>query len=82
MHDHSIMVSLMRKIEGIAQANDARRVTAVRVRLGALSHMSSQHFREHFALASRDSVAQEALIEVEESQDLLGVFLVDVELER
>ncbi|MCC6472462.1 MAG: hydrogenase maturation nickel metallochaperone HypA [Burkholderiales bacterium] len=81
MHDQSVMNALMARIRALAEANRARRVTAVRVRLGALSHMSPAHFREHFEQAARGSIAEGAMVEAEETQELHDVFLVDVELE-
>ncbi len=81
MHDRSIMASLMRRIEELANANGARRVTAVRVELGALAHMDEPHFLEHWAEASKATLAEGAGVEVRTSTELFGVFLVDVELE-
>jgi len=81
MHDRSVMNALMRRIGAIAQASGAQRVTKVSVRLGALSHMSPAHFREHFEDAARGSPAEGAAIQAETTQDLHDVFLVDVELE-
>jgi hydrogenase nickel incorporation protein HypA/HybF len=51
------MSDLMRTIESQARAEGARRVTRIRVRLGALSHFSPAHFREHFEDASRGTLA-------------------------
>lgn len=70
MHEASLMNALMRRIDEIAAAEGATRVTAVRVRLGALSHMSPEHFREHWEVSSRGSIAREAELEVEVSEDL------------
>jgi len=81
MHDSATMLSLMRKIEALARSHDARRVTAVRVKLGALSHLSPEHFREHFEEAARGSLAGGAAVEAQQTPDLFDVFLVDVELE-
>ena len=75
------MASLMRKIDAIARSHNAQRVIGIRVRLGALAHMTPEHFREHFAAASRGSIAQGALVEAEPCADLFDVFLVDAELE-
>ena len=70
MHEASLVGDLMRKIEALAKAERANRVTIVRVWLGALSHMSATHFREHFEQASRDTIADGASLEIEESNDL------------
>ncbi|WP_018144997.1 MULTISPECIES: hydrogenase maturation nickel metallochaperone HypA [unclassified Thioalkalivibrio] len=69
MHEFSLMADLMRKIEQVAADNDAERVTRVRVWLGALSHITPEHFREHFEDGTRGTVAEGAELEVETSDD-------------
>ncbi len=59
MHEHAVMQDLMREIE---RASDGVRVTRVRVRLGVLSHFTDEHFREHFADASRGTAAEGAAV--------------------
>jgi ribulose-5-phosphate 4-epimerase/fuculose-1-phosphate aldolase len=59
------MQDLMRRIESEAHAAGGARVTRVRVRLGALSHFTPEHFREHFEDASRGTVAEGAAVETE-----------------
>lgn len=70
MHEASLMRDLMRKIDAVAEGENARRVTAVRVWLGALSHMSPEHFGEHFRQASADTMAAGAEIRAETSDDI------------
>jgi hydrogenase nickel incorporation protein HypA/HybF len=65
MHEASLMADLMRKIEAIARQDGAKRVLGVSVKLGALSHMSPAHFREHFAVASQGTLAQGAQLKIE-----------------
>ena len=86
MHEASLMRSLMRKIDSLAEAEGASKVTTVRVWLGALSHMSAAHFQEHFDQASRATVAEGALLEIEESGDIddpnaQGLLLRSIEVE-
>ncbi|WP_019022603.1 MULTISPECIES: hydrogenase maturation nickel metallochaperone HypA [unclassified Thioalkalivibrio] len=69
MHEHSLMADLLRKIEQVAADNNAERVTRVRVWLGALSHITPEHFREHFEDGTRGTVAEGAELEVETSDD-------------
>lgn len=69
MHEFSLMADLMRKIELVAADNNAERVTRVRVWLGALSHITPEHFREHFEDGTRGTVAEGAELEVEASND-------------
>jgi hydrogenase nickel incorporation protein HypA/HybF len=65
VHEKALMDDLIRKIESEAQRAGATRVTRIRVRLGALSHFTPGHFREHFELAAHDTVAEGAEIETE-----------------
>ena len=69
MHEHSLMADLLRKIEQVAADNNAERVTRVRVWLGALSHITPEHFREHFEDSTRGTLAEGAELEVETSDD-------------
>ncbi len=87
MHERKLMDDLIRKIESEARAQHARRVSRVRVRLGALSHFTEEHFREHFVDAARGGIAESAQVETELRSDRTepeaqGVVLesIDVEL--
>jgi hydrogenase nickel incorporation protein HypA/HybF len=76
----------MREIEAVAAADGATRVTRVSVRLGALSHFTPEHFREHFVDASRGTLAEGAAVEAALADDLddpraAGVVLESVEIE-
>ena len=64
------MKSLMAKILEIAEQEDARRVSSVEVWLGALSHMTPEHFREHFDIAAQGSIADGAELITEVSEDI------------
>lgn len=57
MHERALMADLVRQVLRVAERAGAARVTGVEVRLGALSHFTPGHFREHFEDASRDSLA-------------------------
>lgn len=80
MHEASLMNALMRRIETIAAAEGAEQVTVVRVRLGALAHMSPEHFREHWDVAARDGIAAHANLEIELSTDLTDPAAQDLTL--
>jgi hydrogenase nickel incorporation protein HypA/HybF len=80
------MRDLMREVEASARAEGAARVVRIRVRLGALSHFTPEHFREHFEDASRGTLAEGAEVEAELASDptepaAQGVVLESVELE-
>lgn len=70
MHEKSLMDNLMNKILILAEKEKAAKVTKVSVKLGALSHMSAEHFKEHFEIASQRTIAEHAEIDAEESQDM------------
>jgi hydrogenase nickel incorporation protein HypA/HybF len=69
MHERALMQDLMEKIDAEAHAAGAARVTRVRVRLGALSHFTPDHFREHFEDAARGTCAEGAVVETESRTD-------------
>lgn len=69
MHEMTLLAGLMKQIERIAKEQNATNVTTVRVKLGALSHISPDHFREHFVHAARNTPAQDATLEVEQLTD-------------
>jgi hydrogenase nickel incorporation protein HypA/HybF len=80
------MDDLMRKIESVAHENDGVRVTRITVKLGALSHFTPEHFREHFADASRGTLAEGAEVDAVLEDDVhapnaTGVVLESVEVE-
>jgi hydrogenase nickel incorporation protein HypA/HybF len=86
MHERALMNDLMREIEGIARSDGANRVTRVAVRLGALSHFTPEHFREHFADASQGTLAEGAAVDAVLEEDLddpraAGVVLESIEVE-
>jgi hydrogenase nickel incorporation protein HypA/HybF len=86
VHEKALMDDLMRKLEAEAQAEGGRRVTRIRVRLGALSHLTEAHFREHFEDAARGTLAEGAAVEAELRTDptepgAQGVVLESIDLE-
>jgi len=86
MHEQALMNDLMRTIAAQAEAESARRVTRIRVRLGALSHFTPAHFREHFEDAARGTLAEGADVEAELRTDptednAQGVVLESIDVE-
>ena len=69
MHEFSLMADLLRKIEQLAKEADADKVTAVTVKLGALSHITPDHFREHFQDAIVGTVAAGAKLDIRQCDD-------------
>lgn len=87
MHEMSLMRDLIRKIKTISEKEKAKRVVGVSVKLGALSHISPDHFREHFLEESHGTIAEGAKLVIETSSDVhdpqaLDILLKDVEIEE
>jgi len=70
MHETALMRDVVRRIEDIARATGARRITGAKIWLGALSHLSADHFREHYAIEAQGSIAAGASLAIEVSHDL------------
>jgi hydrogenase nickel incorporation protein HypA/HybF len=86
MHDRALMQDVVARIEELARAERATRVTRVAVRLGALSHFTPGHFREHFEHAARGTLAEGAAVDAQLDADTgdpraQGVVLELVEVE-
>lgn len=81
MHEQSLMADLMRKINAIGEEQQAKEIVRVKVRLGALSHISADHFREHFVLAAQGSSAEKAELDIEMLTDLNDPHAQDIMLD-
>jgi hydrogenase nickel incorporation protein HypA/HybF len=86
VHERALMDDVMRKVDAVARESGASRVTRVGVRLGALSHFTPEHFREHFVDASRGTLAEGAEVDAVVETDVFdpgaaGVVLECVEVE-
>lgn len=69
MHETALVRDVVHRIEELARSTGSRRVTGAKVWLGALSHLSAEHFREHFAIEARDTLAAGVVLEIEMSDD-------------
>jgi hydrogenase nickel incorporation protein HypA/HybF len=69
MHETALVRDVVHRIDDLARSIGSRRVTGAKVWLGALSHLSAEHFREHFAIEARDTFAAGAILEIEMSAD-------------
>jgi hydrogenase nickel incorporation protein HypA/HybF len=86
VHEKALMDDLMAKILSVADAEGGARVVRIRVHLGALSHFTPGHFREHFEDAARGTLAEGAEIDADVGTDVAapgaaGVVLEAVEVE-
>ena len=70
MHEASLMKDLLKQITVLATEQNAERITRVSVWLGALSHMSKEHFCEHFEQVTPGSIAQGAELDIHLSDDI------------
>ena len=85
MHEHALMADITHKIEQTAIDAGGERVTRVVVALGALSHFTPEHFREHFVDATRGTIAEGAEVVATLDEDIGaphadGVVLESVEI--
>jgi hydrogenase nickel incorporation protein HypA/HybF len=83
VHERALMRDVIRRIEAVASAEGASRVTRVDVRLGALSHFTVEHFRAHFVDASCGTVAEGAVVDAAidgDATDRVLIETVEVEL--
>ena len=86
MHEKALLDDLMAKILAVAETEGGVRVTRITVWLGALSHFTEEHFREHFVDASAGTLAEGAEVRATLDDDptdphAQGVVLVAVEVE-
>lgn len=81
MHERALMDDVVRKIEQTARAGGCDRVTGVVVRLGALSDVSLEHFREHFLDATRGTLAEGAAVDATLDENINAPYANDVILE-
>jgi len=80
MHELSLVASLCERAEAVALAEGAERVTGISVRLGALSHLSADHLREHLELATAGSMLEGARVDVTTDTDPSAPQAQDIEL--
>jgi hydrogenase nickel incorporation protein HypA/HybF len=82
VHERALMRDVVARVLAVASAERATRVTAIGVRLGALSHFTPEHFREHFADAARETAAAGARVDAVLAADPADRHAADVLLER
>lgn len=83
MHERTLLADLLRRLEEIRAAHSDSRIALVRVRLGAWTHLTPEHFTEHFREMSVGTAAEGARLEILEGLPELpqNVVLESVELE-
>jgi len=81
VHERALIEDLVAKVLDVAAAERATAVTRIRVRLGALSHFTPQHFVEHWEDASHGTAAEGATVDARMDDDLTGSAAQGVVLE-
>ena len=81
MHERALMRDVVARVLAAAETEGAARVTRVTVRLGALSHFTPGHFREHFEDAARGTPAEGAAVDAAVSGDVADPLARDVVVE-
>lgn len=66
MHEITVALSLVERIEAAAQAEGAHRVISVRVRVGALSGIVRDALSFAWDVATAETIAQGSRLEIEE----------------
>ena len=69
MHEMALMRDLVRKINEVAAREKSPRVVKITVWLGALSHLTQEHFLDHFRDDAKNTPASGAAVEFEISRD-------------
>jgi len=86
MHEKHLLAELVEKAEQVCREQGALRVTRMHVFLGALSHLTPEHFREHFEQESRGTPVEGADVTFTLGEDVndsraQDVVLLDLEVE-
>ena len=81
MHEAPGVKELVRKIEAIARQHGGPKILGVKVRLGALTGLSPEAFKEHFKHASLGTVAKGAALLVVVNDDMRDPLAREVVLE-
>lgn len=81
MHEFSLIQDLLKQIATVAREHGSTKVTGVKVKLGALAHLSPSHLQEHFAEAAVGTVAEGAQLEVVLNPDEKDEYAQDILLE-
>lgn len=70
MHEEAVWRDLLGKIDEVARAQAPRRVTRVRLWVGALCHLSEAHLRSDWDRRTRGTLAESSDLEIVVSKDL------------
>ncbi len=80
MHETRLVRDLVARIEAVAAQESAPHVESVRIEIGALSHVTADSLTSQFELAAKGSVAQNAELDIVQSDDPSAPDAIDVRL--
>lgn len=85
MHETGLLKDMLRQISVLAKCENANRIAAITVQLGALTQISPEHFREHFDIESKGTIAEGASLVIELNNDIQDpqaqeIILKDIEI--
>ena len=69
MHEESLLRDLVRRVDDVARAHGAARVTCVRLWVGALSHLAGTDLGPRWALATEGTLAAGSRLDLTVSDD-------------
>jgi hydrogenase nickel incorporation protein HypA/HybF len=69
MHEMTLLNDLLKKIRLVAKDGKAKKVNSISLWLGAMSHISANHLKEHFDMATQNSELEGVDLNIETSDD-------------
>jgi Zn finger protein HypA/HybF involved in hydrogenase expression len=82
MHKLSLTADLIRKRDSIAHEQHPAKIIDVTIKLGALTHVSVPHLREHFVQACRGTPLESTRLAMEIGTDLSDLHAQDILFHR
>jgi hydrogenase nickel incorporation protein HypA/HybF len=81
MHEAGILRNIIKKVVEVGAREKSSKIKSLTIRLGALSHFTPEHFREHFAYDSRGTIAENVQLNIIENLDKADPMAHEVILE-
>jgi len=69
MHEAGVLKDIIKKVVEIANKENSGDIKSLTIRLGALSHFTPEHFREHFSHDSRGTIVESVLLHISQATD-------------
>jgi len=80
MHEAGIAKGILKKVVDEAQSRQAKKVLKIKLKVGHIEMLTTEHLQHHFSLLSKNSIAEDAIIELEEFPGS-GITIESIELE-